>query len=244
MRLAMQLRTLVVLVIFLLSVAATPEDLCRKYEGAYISYYQHVFLVKECQRHAVSSQEKINALTSSGTNLQAVGAEVIRSIPLADAREQKKQKTTSPQKLCRSLQGHYITHSFVDIYYVDNCQKHLFPNWEAYQQHLRSGSKPAGASLTSVSWQEFKAIKTGKDMPFRQREAAPPAVDVIPIDEACRELEGKYASYYSKVYHIKNCHRHLVPESAVRSGKLDISRELTSEQWLSLPAAAPTKTTD
>ena len=78
-------------------------------------------------------------------------------------------------------------------------------------------------------------------MPFAPTEtmSIPPDVDVIPIDEACQGLEGKYVSYYSKVYRMKNCHRHPVPDNIIRRGKLNISRELTSEQWLSLPSASP-----
>ena len=236
MRLGMALRILLLLAVFLLSTAATKVDLCRKYDGAYISYYEHVFLVKGCQRHAISSQEEIYTLTRRGVVFQTVEAAVIRGIPLADTSKQKKK--ISPQKLCRSLQGRYITHSYVDIYYVDNCQKRLFPNWEAYQQHVRDRGKQS-ASITSVNWQEFKTIKTGKDMPFAQTETVliTHGVDVIPIDEACKGLEGKYVSYYSKVYRIKNCHRHPVPENIIRSGKLNISHELTSEQWLSLPTS-------
>lgn len=243
MRLSMVLRALLLLAVFLLSTAASKDDLCRKYDGAYISYYEHVFLVKGCQRHTISSQEEIYTLTRRGVVFKTVEAEVIRGIPLADQSQQQQPKI-SPQKLCRALQGRYITHSFVDIYYVDSCQKRLFPNWEAYQQHVRTRGKQR-ASITSVNWQEFKAIKTGKAMPFVQTETVPilPDVDVIPIDEACQGVEGKYVSYYAKVYHIKDCHRQPVPENIVRSGRLNISRELTSEQWLSLPTSNTDATT-
>ena len=236
MGLAMLLRTLLSLAVFSLTTASTPEDLCRKYEGAYISYYEHVFLVKGCQRHPINSTQKIYALTRRGVVFQTVEAAVIRAIPLAGLSE---QKLSSP-KLCHSLQGRYITHSFVDIYYVDSCQKRLFPNWEAYQQHKRDRGEQR-ADITAVSWQEFKAIKTGKNMPFVRRDSKSSSADddVIPIDVACKGVEGKYVSYYSKVYHIKNCHRHPVPADLSRRGKLDISRELTTEQWLSLPVAPP-----
>ena len=92
MGLAMVLRTLLLFTIFSLSTAATKKDLCRKYEGAYISYYEHVFLVKGCQRHAISAQEKLYTLTRNGVVFQAVDAVVIRNIPLADKSKQKKTK--------------------------------------------------------------------------------------------------------------------------------------------------------
>ena len=181
-------------------------------------------------------QEDIYNLTRRGVVFQTVDASVIRGLPLATSSKQDKTAKVSAQQICRTLQGRYITRSYVDIYYVDKCQKRLFPNWDAYQEHARQRGKQRG-SIVSVNGQEFKIIRTGKSMPFAQSEAMPlpPNVDVIPIDEACRGIEGKYVSYYSKVYHIKDCHRHPVPEELVRRGKLNISRELTSEQWLSLP---------
>lgn len=226
--------------------AATPHDqnLCRKYEGAYISYYEHIFLVKGCKRYAVTAQQEIYNLTRRGVVFQQVDAAVIRGMPLAGKRgSESRMKRKAQQQLCRSLQGKYITHSFVDIYYVDNCSKRLFPNWEAYQEHRRQHGAKRDDAITTVSWQEFTAIKTGKDMPHVPREAMPTLsdVDVIPIDQACEGLEGKYVSYYSKVYRIKNCHRQLIPAATVRKGGLQIERELTSEQWLSLPEQVSSK---
>ena len=230
------LKTGLLIAVFALASAAKPQDLCRKYEGAYISYYEHVFLVKGCQRHTIASQQEIYDLTRRGVVFQTVDSAVIRGIPLADPSKQQQAAKVSPRQLCRTLQGRYITRSYVDIYYVNTCQKRLFPNWEAYQEHARERGKQR-EGIVSVNRHEFRAIKTGKTMPFVRSESVliPPDVDVIPIDVACKGIEGKYVSYYSKVYHIKNCHRYPVPEIKVRSGKINISRELTSEQWLSLP---------
>ena len=199
----MLLKTVLLLASFVLVSAAQPQDLCRKYEGAYISYYEHVFLVKGCQRHRVASHEEIYKLTRRGVALQTVDASVIRGIPLADNSKQQSKKVSASQ-LCRALQGRYISRSYVDIYYVNKCRKRLFPNWETYQEHARQHGKQ-GTSIISVSGREFNAIKTGKHMPFAHSEAMAisPEVDVIPIDEACKGVEGKYVSYYSKVYHIK-----------------------------------------
>ncbi len=232
------LRTVLLCAIFVTAAAAQPPELCRKYEGAYISYYEHVFLVKGCRRHALTSQQKIYNLTRRGVVFRTVDAEVIRGIPLADAPATRREPQVSSRQLCRSLQGRYITRSYVDIYLVDRCRKHLFPNWEAYQDHVRQRGKQ-GEAIVSVSRQEFKAIKTGKDMPSSQRTSLSvlPDIDVIPRAAACRGVEGKYVSYYTKVYYVEDCQRHPVPETKVRSGKLNIDRELTSEQWLSLPRA-------
>ena len=217
----------------------TPKDMCRKYEGAYISYYEHVFLVKGCQRRAVAAQQELYNLTRRGVVVQEVEAAVIRAIPLAPESKPQAAKTASP-RLCRALQGQYITRSFVDIYYIDNCHKRLLPNWETYQQHLRDRGK-LHADILSLNRTEFLALKLGKAIPPVTRESVPlPAeVDVIPIDEACKGVEGKYVSYYTKIYRIKDCHRHEIDAEVVRRGKLNITRELTSEQWLSLPMALP-----
>ena len=50
--------TLLLSTVLALAAAATQADLCRQYDGAYISYYEHVFLVKGCQRHTISTQMK------------------------------------------------------------------------------------------------------------------------------------------------------------------------------------------
>ena len=215
------------------------KDMCRKYEGAYISYYEHVFLVKGCQRHTVASQQELYNLTRRGVVVQEVEAAVIRGMPLAPENKPQVAKTTSPQ-VCRALQGQYVTRSFVDIYYVDSCRKRLLPNWETYQQHLRNRGK-LYADILSLNRTEFLALKMGKAIPPVARESVPLSaeVDVIPIDEACKGVEGKYVSYYTRIYRIKDCHRHEIEAEIVRQGKLNIARELTSEQWLSLPLARP-----
>lgn len=207
-------------------------SVCRKYEGAHISYYGQIFRVKSCKRHAVTDQKKIRDLAGRGVNFIVVGNDVIRGIPLAD---KESFVSIDRKKLCRSVRGKYISYSFVDIYYIEGCTKRLFPNWASYQEHRRSRRGGVSGAIVSLNWQEFTAIKAGKDMPATSSSSLPPdsGVDVIPIGEACKGLENKYVSYYSKIYHIKNCHKKLIPYHLAREKR--IFKELTSEQWLSLP---------
>lgn len=223
---------LILLVVGTFLFASTQGSVCRKYEGDYISYYSQIFRVKSCKRHMVTDQKKIRELAGRGVDFLTVDSDVIRAIPLA---EREPSVSVDSKKLCRAVRGKYVSYSFVDIYYVEGCTKRLFPDWASYQEHRRNRRGDVSGAIVSLSWKEFTAIRTGENMPAASSSSPSIdyGVDIIPLIEACKGLENKYVSYYSKIYHIKNCHKKLVPYHLAREKQ--IFKELTSEQWISLP---------
>ena len=67
-------------------------------------------------------------------------------------------------------------------------------------------------------------------------------VDTIPLDEACSGLEGRYVSYYSRVYKIYKCHKRPVDPVQFSRKVMKKPTELSSEQWLSLATWSSTET--
>ena len=106
-------------------------------------------------------------------------------------------------------------------------------------------------SPRNVSWEIFSQIKQGKDMPsaidqsFRNMPIGKESDEVIPIDEACKDLKlGQYVTYIRYVFQVvefsekKNnfCMLKNIKQDALLAKKLKkIPRELTSQQFISIP---------
>ena len=212
------------------------KTLCQKYEGTHISYYNQIFLVRDCKRHLISNQKQVYSLTKQGAEITRVEAAVIRALPAAGKKKVSAQQI-SKEELCREVNNRYITYSR-GIYYVDDCRKRPFPNWDSYREHLRNREDNAATEVVALNLQKFRTIPLGKNMPdvnallLTKRPTV--AVDV---DKICKDLEGKHVSYYSKIYYIENCQKRLVPYQTLKEEPIEVVRELTSEQWLALPYA-------
>ena len=64
--------------------------------------------------------------------------------------------------------------------------------------------------------------------------------DVIPIKQACKGLNGSFVSYVDKIYKIENCRkREIDPEYFVSKYKNIKLKEISSNQWVSLPDGKP-----
>ena len=211
------------------------KSLCQKYEGIHISYYNQIFLVRDCKRHLIDSQKQVYSLTKQGAEIIRVDAAVIRAIPDAGRKVKVMAQQINKEELCREVNNRYITYSR-GIYYVDECRKRPFPNWDSYREHLRNQEEKT--EVVALNLQKFRIIPLGKDMPdvnvsmMTERPAL-----VVSVEKVCKELEGKYVSYYSKIYHIENCQKRLVPYQTLKEEPIEVARELTSEQWLALPYA-------
>ena len=60
--------------------------------------------------------------------------------------------------------------------------------------------------------------------------------DILPIDEACKGLNGTFVSYFSKIYKIQGCRKHEVDaEKFMLHYPTYRLKEMKSEQWVSLP---------
>ena len=213
---------------------------CRKYEGKLIAYYGQVYKVEKCLRRAIP-YELLSSLTRRRKKIHSVEGDTMIMLKKGEPLTETKQKS---HKNCRSLDGEYVTSGEHEIYYVENCQKHPFPDWETYTEHRKKRKKSA-SPIIELTEKEFSNLKTGRseksvlDREFHNMNLESKGIMVIPIEEACRGKNGKLASYYSKLYRIENCKKRLIIEPERQKRELRKShatvQELTTDQWISIP---------
>lgn len=212
---------------------------CKKYRGKLIAYYGEVFEVKSCKLFTIRSTA-LAKRTSKGEKVVAVTGEVVNAIPRASAADIVKAKSRS----CKNLEGKYITLDNDEIFLVQKCKKRLFPDWASFDDH-RYRKDIRQVNIVEVSWDELQLIKDGTPFDSVLDQGSSKVdyakVDTIPLDEACSGLEGRYVSYYSRVYKIFKCHKRPVDPVQFSRKVMKKPTELSSEQWLSLPLGLPLK---
>lgn len=210
------------------------KEECRKYEGKYIVYYGKMFMVKSCQRTLLNRKE-VTLLMRTDLKVTEVDINTIAMIPLVNPAG----RIVSSTEDCRRLNGNYVLSTGGDMYYVRDCKKYLFPDWESYLDHVKS--KPG--DVLELEDFELDAVAMGGtldstlDKEFSQANVEATETDMIPIEEACREINGATVSYYSKIYKIENCRKREIEDTArwTRENSNTKVNELTPEQWLSIP---------
>ncbi|MEZ4741357.1 MAG: hypothetical protein R3B45_02745 [Bdellovibrionota bacterium] len=221
------------------------KEICRKYEGNYISYYGTIYFVKNCKRSILSSRE-VYYLTRKKGHIIEVDQDAL--IGMVEGKPFYALSKPIPPRGCKELDRKYVTYKFGDLYYVEGCKKHMFLDWGSFETH-RVSISAKNANVLSLTWAEFSSLPVGKPMPsiilkeYVDLNAKARDVDIIPIDEACSGLNGHFVSYYSKIYKIERCHKRLADASLLSKHALSRSKtklkELTSEQWISLPDGPP-----
>lgn len=219
---------------------------CEKFEGKVISFYDHIFKVEKCLRRPILQSRTVSDFMQAGVKIHNV--ESITLAALAEGTPLDDSSPTKEGRTCKQLEKQYVTYSYVDVYFIEHCKKRLFKDWDSYLKHRKHRNDELGEILT-LSWNEFNSFPDGVDMPsfideeFRKLLSKAKDVDVIPIDEACHGVEGKYTSYYSKVYKIEKCRKREIDNRSLftlkKADKALTVTELTSEQWISLPDGKP-----
>ena len=213
---------------------------CAKYEGKYISSYDNLFWVQRCRRRPVTNGDLIRKITLTHT-VYPVNNDTIIMLAEGVPLETLTEKELSGAALCKRLEGEYITIPGGDIYLVEGCKRRMFPDWETFVDHQKKTKRMV---ITEISSGEMDSLKLGKEIPsimpgvFKKLLSGSAQVDVIPLNEACRGVNGKLVFYYSHIYKIENCRkREINAEEYMKLHKYDRFKlpELTSEQWLSLP---------
>lgn len=212
---------------------------CQKYEGRYIGFYDQVFKVEKCKRREVEGADQISSLNLRH-NVVVVDKD---TIAMLDVGSPIRPAALPRKRGCNDLEGRYIILGGGDIEYVEKCQRRPFPDVETLEAHRKKHRKGDG-EIIELDEAEYHALKVGKEIPsvldseYEKILNGKAGVDVIPLNEACKGVEGKFVTYYSKLYRIEKCRkRELDPEDFLKKpGNAGIKFvELTSEQWLSLP---------
>jgi len=216
------------------------KEICRTYQGKYIAHYGLVYFVENCRRRLVE-WSKLPLREQAKREVVVVENEVIAAIP--EGAPYLKQTT---QRSCDELEGLYVTLSYSNIYLVENCRRRQFPDWETFNAHRR-GRAFDKQHIIAITYQEAARLPAARplqstiDKELREVLTGRAGVDVIPVDEACRGVEGKNVFYYSRIYRIERCRKRQYDASQFmlkHRGVVDLV-ELSSEQWLSLPVGEP-----
>lgn len=216
---------------------------CRKYQNKLISYYSQVFKVENCKRREILSESFLTEWTSNERPIFSVDNDTIIKIP--EGRPIAEQ-TSRGSFHCRQVEGSYVIVGNSDIFFVEGCRRRAFPDWESFSAH-RQRHKLMAKPIVDLSEEDFRKLAEGTPFPsvMNNKEnnvlTDMSEVDVIPINEACRGLNGRMVSYYSRIYRIEGCRKRelLDPDFGARREIKGAMPELSSEQWISLPDGEP-----
>ncbi len=224
------------------------KAVCRRHEGQYISYAANVYFVENCAAREVQNSELVFTLNRQRKPITPVEADVIARLEVGEPILAGAGDPNQKQRRCQVFNKKYVTFSYADVYYVENCVKRLFPDWESYVEHRKKMKYAPEAPIEALTWEEFGALKPGDDMPstldraFAEALGSQKTVEVIPVDEACKGIEGKYVTFHSRMYFIEKCRkREIDPADFTMRFRTRMPRlvELQADQWYSLPDGKP-----
>jgi hypothetical protein len=223
--------------------SAEKQKACGKYNGKTVSISGEVWSVKNCVRHLISDADQLFRMSRQGINFIEVDAKELAPIPEGKTVEEMEHEKMRP---CSTFNGRYVTYSYTDTYFVENCVRKLVPDYETLLQH-RKDRKVQQGEIIALTSAEFFSLKQGRDVSsvidkeFSKLLDGSAGVEIIPVDEACRGVEGKMVSFYSRIYKIEKCKKREIDAelySTKNRGRESRLTELKPEQWLSLPEGA------
>lgn len=222
---------------------AETQKVCGKFKDKLISVYGEIFKLQNCVRHHVTDQEQVFQMTRQGVPVVEVEATDVAALPIGQTWEQVRAK----DRPCSAFNKKYVTFSYTDIYYVENCVRRLVPDYETLLAHRQERGQKNG-EVFALTPKEFWSIRQGRDISsiidkdFAKLLDGSAGVDIIPVDEACKGVEGKIVTFYSRMYKIEKCRkREIDAEAFTMNRKLGDSKliELKPEQWISMPDGKP-----
>ncbi len=214
---------------------------CRKYENQYISFHSKVFFIKGCKKYSFEIEEA-SQLSRNNTRVSEVLARVIASLDDGGKYKEFRKRNFN----CRDKNHSYVSYD-IKTYWVEGCKLLEFPDSATFADH-RYKNKFFEKTVSVLDYDQFlkftigtpfKSVLTGQNnLDFKR------TVNKIALQEACKNLYGRYVSYLDSVYQIKTlkkekgCWREKVDaaEYSRKKGKiLENLKELTSEQSLAIP---------
>ncbi len=226
--------------------AQEKRQICQRYEGKIIAFYGELYKVEKCKKRPITDSKTVYDLQRKGSIVIEADTDGIAA--LSDGESLDEAMTADDARGCKELNGRYVTYSSVDVYWVEACKKRLFPDWTTYIKHREARGDKKGEIL-ALSQIEFDRIEEGKAIPsvvddmFAKLLKGEAQVEVIPVNEACRGLEGKVTSFYSKIYRVEKCRKREFTTPDISLRRLGYNQntiiEMKSEQWLSLPEGQP-----
>ncbi len=216
---------------------------CKKYEGRYISYYETIYKVENCKRRQLLTEDG-NEPKIKGFRITSVDNDTVAVIPEGSPLNPPGGKKPLT---CAQLNGQYLISRGDEIFYVEKCAKRLFPDLDSYTEHSQKRGKREKDILELDEVQiarieDGPPMKSSLDAEYKKLLDADTGIDVLPLAEACKGLNGKFVAYYSKIYRIENCRKQPVdPQLFGKRFPKYSPSELSSEQWISIPTGSAHK---
>jgi len=221
----------------------TKAQACQLLEGKILTYYDTASLVVSCVQHPVEDAELLNELVYKQRKPVAeVPAHVYRLMPFGEPLMPNQNLSLTTSKVCRELNGQYVTSTGTDYYYIEACKKRSFSTYVELQAHNRrnapvrtvspeqleklSGGRPidgsydreVGALYRIVGDSSLSTLGSadGRAKPVRSAEE----LDALPqnsnknldLKKLCSQYNNKVVSFYSQLFFITNCQKRPVKE--------------------------------
>jgi hypothetical protein len=223
--------------------ATETRKVCAKFQGSVLSVFGEIYKVKDCTRHQIHDQSELFKLAKQGVKIIEVDSKEVAALPIGDSWEMM----NTENRPCSFFNKKYITFSYTDIYFVENCVRKLIPDYITLIEHRKKqGIK--SSEVLALNAREFYGIRQGRDISsvidreFSKLLEGSAGVDIIPIDEACKGVEGRFVTFYSRMYKIEKCRKREINAEQFtmrrKTAGLELI-ELKPEQWVSMPDGKP-----
>lgn len=170
------------------------KEVCEKYEGKFISYYNTSF-VKSCKMHQLSEGELGELLRKSKVPVEVPE----RVVQLLEQGVDYKEYT-SKKLSCKDLNQEYVK-SRLETYWVENCTLRKFPDVASVENH-RSQKDRLKKKIHILSVSELSQFQMGEDIDSVLKEHSPlgELIEREDLERICSEMVGKYVSFFDQIY--------------------------------------------
>lgn len=221
----------------------TKQQACAALEGKILTYYDSVAVVLNCQQRPVEDPDLLNELVmKQKKSVSEVPAHVYRLIPFGEPWSANQNQSLTQSKVCRELNGKYVTSTGNDYYFIEACKKRAFSNYVELQAHNKRSAPvltvppdqidkiPNGQALEGNYDREVEALykiigdstlsplstKNDRKKPVSSAEE----LEELPLMKGkstdvktiCKELNQKVVSFYSQLFFITQCQKRPVKE--------------------------------
>ncbi|MBM3382158.1 MAG: hypothetical protein FJY29_06940 [Betaproteobacteria bacterium] len=136
----------------------TKQEACMLLEGKVVTYYDTASFVSGCVQRPIEDVDLLNELVYKQRKTVAeVPAHVYRLIPFGEPWVGKQQQNFTTSKVCRELNGRYVTSTGTDYFVIENCKKRAFSSYVELQAHNKRN-----APVLTVSPEQLDKLDEGK----------------------------------------------------------------------------------
>lgn len=136
----------------------TKQEACKLLEGKVLTYYDAAAFIFKCVQRPIEDAELLNELVYKQRKIVAeVPALIYRLIPVGEPWVGKYQRNITTSRVCRELNGRYVTSTGTDYFIIQNCEKRAFSSYVELQAHNKGN-----APVLTVSPDQLEKLTEGK----------------------------------------------------------------------------------